>query len=131
MRRFIVENIVLLAVALAACFIARAGDPGLAMFVLAAYAAVLVGLSQRERLKKEDETAALRRRLADMTARKQRVEEALVGAAIQALWVSRIVETADAVSYVIETPLNGRLIITLPNEEETDADAAPAPAAKG
>ena len=99
MKRFVVESIVLLAIAMVARFIAGTGDPALAMFLLAAYAAVLIYLSQEERFKRENDSKALRRRLADMTARERRLEEALVGASCVALWV-----------------------INLPNTE-TDADA--------
>ena len=122
MKRFVVESIVLLAIAMVARFIAGTGDPALAMFLLAAYAAVLIYLSQEERFKRENDSKALRRRLADMTARERRLEEALVGASCVALWVSHIIESASTTSYVIETPLNGRLVINLPNTE-TDADA--------
>ena len=136
LKRFAVESIVLLAVALTARFIAEAGHPALAMFILAADAAVLIYLSQEERFKREEYEVALRRRLDDAEALRRRLSEALVGAACEALWVSHIIESADAVSYVIETPESGRLVINLPVEEndkteDAETDATPATSEKG
>lgn len=121
MKRFVTESVILLAIALVARFVAEARHPALALFLLAAYAAVLIYLSedrQATRLRRLEE------RLADASARECRLGEALILAATEALWVEEVVETTSVISYVIDVPERGRIVVHLPADDATKTEDA-------
>lgn len=110
MKRFFVENTILIAAGLVAAMITKAGHPALALFLLAAYAAVLIYLSED----RQDREATRERRLG----------EALVLAATEALWVEEVVETTSVISYVIDVPERGRIVVHLPADDATKTEDA-------
>ncbi len=125
MKRFVTESVILLAITLVARFVAEAGHPALALFLLAAYAAVLIYLSEDRQDREATRLRRLEERLADALARECRLGEALVLAATEALWVEEVVETTSVISYVIDVPEKGRIVVHLPADDATKTDDAP------
>ena len=124
MKNSFVKYGVLLVMSVAAVFIAKAGYPAFAMWILAVYAAVLIWLSQERQAKmeadiqlKEAQKSLLRGRLANTKARVRRIETAFVSAATEAFWVSDVEIRGDKVAYVIDVPEHGRIVVHLPNED--------------
>lgn len=124
MKDSFVKYGILLVMSMAAVFIAKAGHPAFAMWILAVYSAILICLSE---FRQTNETARQRRleeRLSDEVARTRCLGEALVAAATETLWVEDVIETPSISSYVIDVPEHGRIIVHLPVETD-DAPAAP------
>ncbi len=124
MKRFFVENTILIAAGLVAAMITKAGHPALALFLLAAYAAVLIYLSEDRQDREATRLRRLEERLSDEVARERRLGEALVLAATEALWVEEVVETTSVISYVIDVPERGRIVVHLPADDATKTEDA-------
>lgn len=127
MKNSFVKYGILLVMSMAAVFIAKAGHPAFAMWILAMYAAVLICLSEYRQDKEAAQTRRLEERLADEVARECHLGEALVLAATEAMWVETVVETSYISSYIISVPSRGRIVVHLPNEDastKNDEDAA-------
>lgn len=124
MKRFVTESVILLVIALVSRFVAEAGHPALALFLLAAYAAVLIYLSEDRQDREATRLRRLEERLVDEVARERRLGEMLVSAATEALWVNEVIETSHISSYVIDVPDQGRIVVHLPNETDTAAEDA-------
>ena len=127
MKRFVTESVILLVIALVSRFVAEAGHPVLALFLLAAYAAVLIYLSEDRQDREATRLRRLEERLVDEVARERRLGEALVLAAAEALWVEEVVETTSVISYVIDVPEKGRIVVHLPNEDASTKNDEDAP----
>ncbi|MFC2369666.1 MAG: hypothetical protein ACFNMB_00350 [Candidatus Saccharimonas sp.] len=132
MKRFFVENAILIAISVATTFIAKAGHPAFAMSFLAVYAAIIIYLSEVRQIKETARQRRLEERLADEVARERRLGEMLVSAATEALWVNEVIETPSISSYVIDVPEHGRIVVHLPaTEEDTKTDDAPEASKEG
>lgn len=124
MKRFVTESVILLTIALVARFVAEARHPAPALFLLAAYAAVLIYLSEDRQDREATRLRRLEERLADASARECRLGEALVLAATEVLWVEEVVETTSVISYVIDVPERGRIVVHLPADDATKTEDA-------
>lgn len=131
MKNSFVKYGILLVMSMAAVFIAKAGHPAFAMWILAMYAAVLICLSEYRQDKEAAQTRRLEERLADEVARECRLGEALVLAATEALWVEEVVETTSVISYVIDVPERGRIVVHLPADDATKTEDIPETSKEG
>lgn len=122
MKRFVTESVILLVIALVSRFVAEAGHPALALFLLAVYAATLIYLSEVRQIKETARQRRLEERLAAASARERLLGGALVAAATEALWVESVAQESDKFLYKLEVPDYGYFEIELPDEY---APAAP------
>ena len=122
MKRFVTESVILLVIALVSRFVAEAGHPALALFLLAVYAATLIYLSEVRQIKETARQRRLEERLTAASARERLLGGALVAAATEALWVESVAQESDKFLYKLEVPDYGYFEIELPDEY---APAAP------
>ncbi len=122
MKNSFVKYGILLVMSMAAVFIAKAGHPAFAMWILAMYAATLIYLSEVRQIKETARQRRLEERLAAASARERLLGGALVAAATKALWVESVTPENDKLLYKLEVPNYGYFEIELPDEY---APAAP------
>lgn len=131
MKRFFIqltiEYAVLLSAAVMAALLVRGGHPALGLTMIALYGAITLVRFILDKIDAEytEETKVaqlrnLKERLRLEKARKRQLELALLDAATETLWVSKVTE--DGV-YVIETPDHGCFVI-IGEEETKDAPEA-------
>lgn len=122
MKNSFIKYGILLVMSMAAVFIAKAGHPAFAMWILAMYAAVLIYLSEVRQINGTARQRRLEKRLAAASVRERLLGGALVAAATEALWVESVAQESDKFLYKLEVPDYGYFEIELPDEY---APAAP------